>query len=109
MCYDRSSELLYVLGGRIAGTELCSGLYAFHVTSHRWLCLAPDQSIDSAPQQAFLPRSGHAMVFHPVRLYRHPAAHLISCLLLDFTQTIYHWWGAAAICIRVSYAQLCFK
>ena len=66
MCYDCSSGLLYVLGGRIALTDMCSGLYAFHTVDQRWLCLAPDQSPDSTPQPAFLPRSGHAMLFHPV-------------------------------------------
>lgn len=61
MCYDNASGLVYVLGGRIISTDLCSGLYAYHTVDKHWLCLAPDQSHNSS----ILPRSGHVTLFHP--------------------------------------------
>lgn len=65
MCYDSSSGVLYVLGGRIVSKDTCSGLYAYHTVDKHWLCLAPDQSGDDSVQPV-LPRSGHVTLFHPV-------------------------------------------
>lgn len=68
MCYDSGSELLYVLGGRMAFTDLCSGLYAFHTVNKSWICLSADQSRDPS-SKTILPRNGHVMVFHPVKIF----------------------------------------
>ena len=67
MCFDSTSGLLYVLGGNIHSTDLCSGLYAYNAIDHHWLCLVPDQT-HGPIQPPFLPRSGHVMLFHSVRV-----------------------------------------
>lgn len=64
MCYDRTSGLLYVVGGHISFTNVCSGLYAYHTVNKQWMCLEPDQSHDPNAK-ATLPRSGHVACFHP--------------------------------------------
>ena len=67
MCYDPESAVLYVLGGTIIGTELCSGLYAYHTIEQHWLCLFPDQLHSHfSDKPPCFPRSGHVMLFHPV-------------------------------------------
>lgn len=66
MCYDNSSGVLYILGGRVVSMDICSGLYAYHTVDKQWICLAPDQSGDVSVKPVF-PRSGHVTVFHPVR------------------------------------------
>lgn len=66
MCCDSDSGMLYVSGGKIVSSDLCSGLYAYHTLDHRWLSLVPDQS--HSPSAGYLiPRSSHVMVLHPVR------------------------------------------
>lgn len=64
MCFDTSTGVLYVSGGRIVGTDMCSGLYAYHTVDKEWLCLVADQSAN-VPLQSALPRSGHVTLFHP--------------------------------------------
>lgn len=67
MCCDCDSGILYVLGGRIVCTDLCSGLYAYHTVDQHWLSLSPDQSdTDFSSRPPILPRSGHVMLYHPV-------------------------------------------
>lgn len=68
MCYDCASGLLYVVGGHITFTNVCSGLYAYHTVNKQWICLEPDQSHDPNVK-AVLPRSGHVACFHPVSNY----------------------------------------
>ena len=50
----------------MVGTELCSGLYAYHTAEKHWLCLIPDQSSTTVSDKPpYFPRSGHVMLFHP--------------------------------------------
>lgn len=80
MCFDTSTGVLYVSGGRIVGTDMCSGLYAYHTVDKEWLCLVADQSAN-VPLQSALPRSGHVTLFHPVRLHVVTSVQALSAVL----------------------------
>ncbi len=64
---DSAQGLLYVLGGKIGGSDLCSGLYVYRVADNQWQCLCPDQASAALSNQPQLPRSAHVLLLHPVR------------------------------------------
>ena len=65
---DSEAGLVFVLGGKIVGTEMCSGLYVYSINKRQWHCVCPDQTSVALTNQITLPRSSHVMLIHPVRL-----------------------------------------
>jgi len=63
---DSSRGLVYISGGKICGSDLCSGLYVYSLADCHWKCLRHDQTSASVSNQQLVLRSAHVMLLHPV-------------------------------------------